>query len=83
MKEISSFFDKFKNTALKELNKREIIISSIYKATKQSIDIKDISIKQGILYIKGDQGLKSEIFLKKNAILSAINKGSIKIVDIK
>jgi len=83
MKEISSFFDKFKNTALKELNKREIIISSIYKATKQSIDIKDISIKEGILYIKSDQGLKSEIFLKKREILTLINKGSIKIVDIK
>lgn len=83
MQGISGFFDKFKNTALRELNKREVIISSIFSATKQKIDIKDINIKEGIVVIKGNQSLKSEIFLKKRVILDLINKKGIKVSDIK
>mgnify|MGYP003457097213 CR=1 FL=1 len=83
MQGISGFFDKFKNTALRELNKREVIISSIFSTTKQKIDIKDINIKEGIVVIKGNQSLKSEIFLKKKLILDQINKKGIKISDIK
>lgn len=83
MKEISSFFDKFKNSALKELNKREIIASSLYKIVKIKIEIKDLDIKNGILYIKGSQMLKSEIFLKKKIILDSFGKNNIKIIDIK
>lgn len=84
MKGISIFFDKFKNTALKELNKREVIINSIYKITKNKIDIKNISIKNGVVLIKGNQGLKSELFLKKDMILDQIKKDTdIKVIDIK
>lgn len=83
MKEISSFFDKFRNSALKELNKREIIASSLYKIAKIKLDIKDIDIKNGILVIKGSQMVKSEIFLKKKIIIDSINKNNIKIIDIK
>lgn len=83
MKEISSFFDKFRNSALKELNKREIIASSLYKIVKIKIDIKDLDIKNGILHIKGSQMLKSEIFLKKKTILDTFIKNNIKIIDIK
>lgn len=83
MKEISSFFDKFRNSALKELNKREIIASSLYKIAKIKLDIKDIDIKNGILVIKGSQMVKSEIFLKKKMIIDLINKNNIKIIDIK
>ena len=83
MKEISSFFDKFRNSALKELNKREIIASSLYKIAKIKLDIKDIDIKNGILVIKGSQMVKSEIFLKKKMIIDSMNKNNIKIIDIK
>ncbi len=84
MKGISIFFDKFRGVALKELHKREVICKSIEKITKQSIDMKDITIKDGLISIKGNQGLKSEIFLKKKTILEKISKDiDIKILDIK
>ncbi len=84
MKEISKFFDKFRSVAVKELKKRETLCVIIYKFTKQNIDIKDITIKNSIISIKGSQGLKSEIFLKKSKILEQILKETnIKIVDIK
>lgn len=83
MKEISGFFDKFKNVALKELHKREVITNIIEKITRQKIEIKDLEIKNGIITIKGNQALKSEIFLKKKTLLDALIKSDIKIVDIK
>jgi hypothetical protein len=84
MKGISSFFDKFNNVAIREIKKREIISFCIESVVKQKVEIKDIHIREGILTIKGNQALKSEIFLKKKRILDLIcQKGSVKIVDIK
>lgn len=84
MKSIGLFFDKFKNTALKEIRKREVICNAIYTATNCKIEEKDISIKDCVITIKGNQSLKSEIFLKKKMILDSISKNtSEKIVDIK
>lgn len=83
MQGISGFFDKFKNTALRELNKREVIISSVFSITKQKIDIKDIVLRDGIVTIKGNQSFKSEIFLKKKLILDQINKKGIRVSDIR
>ncbi len=83
MKEVSGFFDKFNNLALKELNKRDKISSIIQKLTKQKINYADINLKEGILAIKGNQLLKSEIYMKKQQIISLLNKEGIKIKDIK
>lgn len=84
MKEISSFFDKFKNIALKEISKREAICSSIEKITKLKVEIKDISIRDGVVSLKGGSLLKSEVFLKKKQILDLIaKKTNTKIVDIR
>ncbi len=84
MKVISDFFNKYNNVALKEIKKREIISACIERVTKHKLDFGDINIREGILTIKGNQGLKSEIFLKKKNILDLISKKSdIKIVDIK
>ncbi len=83
MKEISNFFDKFNNVALKELKKRELICNAVEKVTKHKIEIKDISIKDGSITIKGNHGLKSEIFLKKRAIIDLLLNGNIKVFDIK
>lgn len=85
MQGIGSFFDKFKNAAAKEIYKYDIVADIIYKNTNQKIDLKDISIKNGILIIRGNQSFKSEIFLKKNKILEQISKKLINfnIIDIK
>ncbi len=84
MKGISGFFEKFRGVALKELHKREVIQFSIKKLTKQDIEVKDIGIRENTITIKGSQALKSEIFLKKKAILDLISKNStITFSDIK
>ena len=84
MQEIGKFFNKFNNSALKELNKREVICEILHKITQQKIEIGDISIRNATIFIKSNHGLKSEIFLKKKALLDAIsNKIKDKIIDIK
>lgn len=84
MKSVGSFFDKFKNTALKEIKKRESICQAIYEATGCKIEERDISIRECVITIKGNQGLKSELFMKKKTILEFLSKKiSEKIVDIK
>jgi hypothetical protein len=83
MQGISQFFDRFRNVALKEIRKREIISKAVSSVLKKSIDSKDIDIKNGVITIKGGGMLKSEIFLKKKLIIDQISKEGIKIVDIK
>ena len=84
MKSVGLFFDKFKNTALKEIKKRESICQAIFEATNCKIEERDIAIRDCVVTIKGNQGLKSELFMKKKIILDSISKRvSEKIIDIK
>ena len=50
MNNIGSFFEKFKNFALKDMYRKEAVSSAVYKIIKQKIDIKDISIKDRISF---------------------------------
>ncbi len=84
MQDIGKFFNKFNNIAIKELKKRELICNVIFELTKQNIDIKDISIKNGTITIKGNQSFKNEIFIKKGSLISKISKSiGEKVFDIK
>ena len=83
MQEISKFFDKFRNVALKEINKRDTITSIIADTLKIKIDPKFIDIKNSVITVKGSQALKSEIYLKKKQIIDLLMKKGHKIVDIK
>ncbi len=83
MKEVSGFFDKFNNLALKELNKRDRISSIIQKVIKHKLDYGDMDIKDGVITVKGNQLIKSEIYMKKNMIINQLAKDGIKIKDIR
>jgi hypothetical protein len=71
---ISSFFDKFKNVALKEFSIRERILVTIKDHTGVSIDIKDIEFTNKIIRIKASPAAKSHIFIKKQTILDELKK---------
>lgn len=85
MNSIGDFFGKFRNLAIFELKKREKISEAIEIATKQKIGVGDISIKDGVIIIKGGASLKSEIYMKKTKILEllALKLSDLKIRDIK
>lgn len=74
MEGIGKFFDKFKGVAVRELYKREVICAAIGEATRQKIEVSDISIKNGVITLKGSHIFKSEVFLKKKQILDLISR---------
>lgn len=81
MKSIVLFFDKFKNNALKEIKKHDDICNIIYKLTNKKIESNDISIKNRVLIIKGNQTFKNELYLKKGIIIKSLS--DYKIIDIR
>lgn len=85
MKGISHFFDKIKNSAIQEIQKRTAISDIIKQVIGQTIPIESISINNGVLKITASQVLKSEIYIKKKLILNKISLQlpTIKIIDIK
>ncbi len=85
MKEIGSFFDKFKSSAVKEIGKRMAIAKILKKEIGEEIPMEHISVAEGILKIKTSSAIKSQIFIKKNSILKALgaNPKEFFIKDIK
>ena len=72
---IGSFFEKFNNAALKEIKKRDVVVKAIEKAVGVTIDVKDISFNNKTIQINAAPGLKSQLFMKKESILSMVRIG--------
>ena len=81
MQNISHLFDRFKNVAVKEIQKRTFVSEIIKKEIGQEIPIEDISFREGIIRIKSSSIVKNQIFIKKAVLLALISK-KIEIVDI-
>jgi len=69
---IEIFLKKFKNLISPHDSIKKATIDSIKKATGINIDKKNISFKNGIVYIKTQHHEKSYIFLNKKNILNNI-----------
>jgi hypothetical protein len=79
---IKSFLDKYKN--LKDpREEKEKIAKILAGILKIEIPAENISIKKGILSIKADNYLKTEIFLKKEKLLEEFKKKDVKVFEIK
>lgn len=73
MKGIGTFFEKFKSSAVKEIKKRVAISNILKKEIGEEIPIENISISNGVIKIKSSSMIKSQIFIKKIAILRVIS----------
>ncbi len=69
---IADFLEKFKKFDQNKTVRTENIINSVEKIIGIKIDKKNITIKNGVLYIQGSPTLKQEIFLKKENLLTLI-----------
>lgn len=86
MNEISSFLWKIKNKIGLTSSELAAAAEAVSQATNASIPLKNIEIKNNIVYIKSSSTAKNEIFLKKSVILEKINqtrRTSAKILDIR
>lgn len=69
---IGTFFDKFKNAALKEMHTRQIIADSIEKNAGVKLNLKEIELKNKIIMVRANPAAKSQMFMKKEAIMAEV-----------
>ena len=81
MLNISGFLEKFKKFDADKSFQLENVAKNIEKTIGIAIPIKNLTIKDRVLYIQGSPALKQEIFLKKHQLLSLL--ASEKVVDIR
>jgi hypothetical protein len=73
MKSVKVFFDKFNNTALKEISKRTIISEIIKREAKVLIPIESISFISNGIKLKLNPTEKNQVFIKKEKIIKLIS----------
>lgn len=86
MLNIGQFFKKIQNKHTKELFARTVAKEAIQEQSGVIVRVEDMSFKAGALILKGlSQGARSQVFIKKQAILEQIRaKQQIQVVvDIK
>ncbi len=66
---INSFLEKFKQILGSEAGIRDTIIRIVEERLGIKIDSKDVTIKNGVLEIKGPAYLKNEIYMQREEIL--------------
>ncbi len=83
MQNIGGFFEKFKSKVARQIGDLVFITESIKKRTGIALEMKDISIKNGIMYLKLSSLQKNVVFIKKTQILKDLEGRTIKkILDI-
>lgn len=74
MIEIRDLLIKFNDVLLSEEGKRESIRKVVSKITAQELNLKDIKIKNNIIYLDIKPIYKNEIFLKRDEIFLELKK---------
>ncbi len=85
MFKISDFLGKYKKSVLDTEVENSILRKIFLNVVGYEFNDNDFKIKNGVLFVKGDSYLKSEIFLRKDLIIKDIKKSGISrnILDIK
>jgi len=72
MKEISYFFDKFRNLLALDGEIKKILCLVLKKNISEEISQSNIKISKNILYLQVNSKIKNEVFIKKQQILSEL-----------
>lgn len=74
MLKINNYLEKFKNISVPSEGVRKDVSQAIKDEIGLELEVKNISIKNMVIYVKCDSSAKSEIFLRKNKILDRLKK---------
>lgn len=74
MKLVGSFFDKFNNSAIKEIQKRTYIAEIIKREANVDVSIENIVFISNNIKLRINSIEKNQIFIKKQRILDLISK---------
>ncbi len=82
---ISQYLEKISKVYNQNISLREAVVGSLKDLVKIELSDKDLILKNGILNIKTNPVIKTEIFIKKKRIIEEINKrlGEKKVFDIR
>lgn len=79
---IKKYLKKFSSVAAPGDFLKNEVVQVVKKETGISLSIDRVRIIKGIAYLSGSSSAKSTIFIKKEAILSSLQKNKSGIVDI-
>lgn len=74
--------DKFKNLESKNSILKNIIIDSVGKILRISINKKDVEIKNGVIYLKVNPVVRNEMFINKVDIIKELDAKNIAVKGI-
>lgn len=85
MEKISFFLEKFKELGFESALIKKIFIEEVEKVLSAKISPEDIKVNAGVLLVKAEPALKSELYLKRELILRELSKnlGPIKVVGLR
>lgn len=79
---ISIYLDKFKKVDSKNSSFRDCITSSINKVLGVNINKENITVRNGVVYLKTNSVIRNEIFIKKKIIMDELVANNIPVVDV-
>ncbi|MBI5140350.1 MAG: DUF721 domain-containing protein [Candidatus Vogelbacteria bacterium] len=74
MEKIGGFLERIKNIKPPDFDVRKNISEIVGEMMGENIQLKDISVRNEVVYIAGDSSFKSEIFLKKKGIIEKLKE---------
>ncbi len=85
MEKISFFLEKFKSLGLGDIAVKKIFSELVEKHLNLKLELADIVIREGVLYVKASPALKSELFIKRQFFLKELsnNLGPTKISGLR
>ncbi|KKT45122.1 MAG: hypothetical protein UW34_C0005G0008 [Parcubacteria group bacterium GW2011_GWA2_44_15] len=69
MKEISFFLEKFKSLGLEGALSKQVFIETVEKILSVKLPPSSVELRQETFFVKAHPTLKSELYLKREAIL--------------
>ena len=72
MQKIDAFFDRIRNLIKDDSSVKALIADIFQTKYKLLVSAEDVTLKEGIIFIKGRPALKNEISLRKRMILEDI-----------
>lgn len=82
-KDIGSLLANLKKSLISNKRKKEVVIQAIFKNTGALVEETNISWSGDTVHVIGSGSLKSEIALKKSAIIQAVYQNGVPIKDIR
>lgn len=79
---ISIYLDKFKKVDFKNTSLKDGIVASVGRVLKIKINNNDVTIRDGVIYLKINPVMKNEVFIKKGSIVNDLVANNIPVTGI-